>query len=116
MKGDEKPSVHLEMCEEPVVRKRHFKKALEKLGFYVYESDWNDFCVSKIPSIAYWLRQMDNDGFYNNSGAVGVLLGYPLKEVYKYVEKWKEERVLRDKHRTLKPKQRRKATASQNSD
>jgi hypothetical protein len=96
MENDEKPSVHLELWKEPLIRKRHFKKALEKLSFYVYESDYHNFSVSKIPSIAYWLRQMENDGFYNNSGAVGILLGYPLKEVYKYVERTKEEKVLRE--------------------
>ena len=104
MENDEKPSVHLELWKAPLVRKRNLKKALEKLGFFVYESDADNFSVSKIPSIAYWLRQMDNDGFYNNSGAVGVLLGHPLKEVYEYVERTKEERVLREKHATSKTK------------
>jgi hypothetical protein len=47
---------------------------------------------------------MDNDGFHNNSGAVGVLLGHPLKEVFEYIGRTKEERVLREKHPISKTK------------
>jgi len=92
LENDEKPSISLEIYNKPLARIRSLKNALEKLGFYVYESKHHALSVSKIPSIAYWLCQMDNDGFGYNSGAVGLLLGYSLKEVYKYVKRTKEER------------------------
>jgi hypothetical protein len=97
LENNEKPSINLEIYNKPLAKIRSFKNALEKLGFYVYESKHHHLSVSKIPSIAYWLCQMDNDGFGHNSGAVGLLLGYSLKEVYKYVKRTKEERFRQKK-------------------
>jgi hypothetical protein len=96
LEKNEKPSINLEIYNQPLARITSLKNALEKLRFYVYESNHHHLSVSKIPSIAYWLCQMDNDGFGYNAGAVGVLLGIPLKEIYKYVKRTKEERFSRN--------------------
>jgi hypothetical protein len=104
LEKDEKPAVHIEIYSEkkmigdqlktfPIDPKRHqeFKNAVQKLGFYVFQSrNWN-LSVSKIPSVAYWLGKMDDEGFYKNSGSVGLLLGYPLKGVLDYIKRTKEE-------------------------
>jgi hypothetical protein len=99
LENDEKPSINLEIYSKPLARIRSLKNALEKLGFYVYKSKHHHLSVSKIPSIGYWLCQVDNDGFGYNAGAVGVLLGIPLKEVYEYVKRTGEERFLLKKRR-----------------
>jgi hypothetical protein len=104
LEKDEKPAVHIEIYSEKKMMegrsktftidpKRHhdFKNALQRLGFYVFQSrDWN-LSVSKIPSVAYWLSKMDEEGLYKNSGSVGLLLGYPPKEVLDYIKRTKEE-------------------------
>lgn len=104
LEKDEKPAVHIEIYFEkkivgnqlktfPIDSKRHqeFKNSLQKLGFYVFQSRGWNISISKIPSVAYWLSKMDGEGFYKNSGSVGLLLGYPLKEVLDYIKRTREE-------------------------
>jgi hypothetical protein len=93
MMKDEKPSVHIEIFSEPISRVLKFKKKLEELGLFVYRCD-QCLSVSKIDSIAFWLSAMDRGRFARNAGAVGLLLGYDLKDIINYIRRTGEDEIV----------------------
>jgi len=93
MERDEKPAVHIEIYDIPVDRVVSFKMELERLGYFVFMDKHAHLCVSKLRSVAYWLCEMSNNGFYKNAGAVGIILGIPLVEVIAYVRRTGEDEI-----------------------
>jgi len=109
MEADEKPCVEIEIYNKPRKTVLKFKSDLESLGFFVFRRDEMivrkdsvgkdrmrhtlSLQVSKIKSISYWLNRMAKDGFWKNAGAVGILFGYPLKDVIEYVKRTGEDEI-----------------------
>lgn len=95
---DKKPAVHIEIYDKDYWRVKEFKKKLE-VGFFVFQNKdetghRENLSVSKLKSVARWLSKMDKDRFSHNAGAIGLILGYTLKDILSYVRRIHEDSIL----------------------
>jgi hypothetical protein len=93
---DKKPAVHIEIYGKSLARVKEFKAKLEKLGFFAHLNESGksqSLSVSKLKSVAYWLNKMDEAGFGRNAGAVGLMVGYSLKDIINYVKRTREDQM-----------------------
>jgi hypothetical protein len=101
LERDEKPAVLTELAYDPALlsyeefiqRVKDFVTSLYEAGYWTFfakermQPDFEDLCVSKIRSVAHTLALIDTIPTDYEAGAVGLLLGYPYREVLSYVKK-----------------------------
>ncbi len=101
MMNDKKPAVSIEIYNQPKERTDEFRRKIGKYFFVFGEFRQNKgfnsyhLSVSKVKSIAKQIDALEREGFANNAGAIGYLLGYQLKDCIDYIEKIKEDRIKR---------------------
>jgi len=101
LERDEKSAVMTELNYDPAVlsyeefvqRVEDFVKSLYEAGYWAFfarermQPGFENLCVSKIRSVAHTLALIDTIPTDYEAGAVGLLLGYPYREVLSYVKK-----------------------------
>ena len=96
---DQKPAISIEIYNRNPQRVLEFKNKLENF-FFVFGDHENNgafesyhLSVSKIKSIAHYVHIIEKQGFADSAGAIGLLLGYRLDEVLKYVKNTNEDSI-----------------------
>jgi hypothetical protein len=97
MLNDQKPAISIEIYGRPQDRVRELKRSLERFFFVFGEyDDTGQFpsfhlSVSKVKSIARYVDIIQKEGFAQNAGTIGLLLGYQFNEVVNYIQTKRED-------------------------
>lgn len=97
MLKDQKPAVSIEIYDQPPERTRALKESLERhffvFGDYKMDGKYSSFnlSVSKIRSVAKYVDIVEKEGFTQNAGVAGLLLGYKINEVIEYIKRRDED-------------------------